>query len=550
MKRNELRQRPSNELYYLHNFRFALQWLRERYADLLLAPEHAFIEQFEALPSASQALLVRLIMRKGLYFRAAKISYSEIDSTERAVEPLVDLAWVDPRPLLTVDELFKLVTRVEVVTIFPGLTRGISKSQALEVLRPIYTEARVFEEWRGYVAERVFFVAIAKLCTRLKLLYFGNFRQEWSEFVLAELGIFKYEKVAFSKASRPFDCRHEIEDFFTLYECSRQLYERALLADVLAQVPLTPINNEWLENRRSKLIFEIAQQFERNGESDAALPLYLQCPHPGARWRAIRTLEKRGEHECARALAHAAAASPGNAAEAQKVSRVLYRLDRRVKPRVQSGYDARRPERLDLTISNPAPQRPVEQLARERLADSASRVYYVENALVNSLFGLLCWEAIFAPIKGAFFHPFHIEPADLLSTSFHARRTSVFQRCFARLDSGEYQQSIRQTFFAKRNTLSPFVAWGQLSVKLLNISLTCIPAAHLRSMFERLLCNLSDNRSGLPDLIQFWPDAKQYRMVEVKGPGDRLQDNQQRWLEFCLESSIPVAVCHVRWAPK
>jgi len=36
-------------------------------------------------------------------------------------------------------------------------------------------------------------------------------------------------------------------------------------------------------------------------------------------------------------------------------------------------------------------------------------------------------------------------------------------------------------------------------------------------------------------------------MIEVKGPGDRLQDNQLRWLEFCREHGLPVDVCHVRW---
>ncbi len=48
-------------------------------------------------------------------------------------------------------------------------------------------------------------------------------------------------------------------------------------------------------------------------------------------------------------------------------------------------------------------------------------------------------------------------------------------------------------------------------------------------------------------LIQFWPDEGRYRMIEVKGPGDRLQDNQLRWLEFCREHGLPVDVCHVRW---
>jgi hypothetical protein len=36
-------------------------------------------------------------------------------------------------------------------------------------------------------------------------------------------------------------------------------------------------------------------------------------------------------------------------------------------------------------------------------------------------------------------------------------------------------------------------------------------------------------------------------MIEVKGPGDRLQDNQKRWIDFCAEQQMPVAVCHVEW---
>src|SRR5690554_891911 len=83
-------------------------------------------------------------------------------------------------------------------------------------------------------------------------------------------------------------------------------------------------------------------------------------------------------------------------------------------------------------------------------------------------------------------------------------------------------------------------------------SLSCLPAEQLRACFERLLGDLKANRAGLPDLIQFFPEAPagepRYRLIEVKGPGDRLQDNQRRWLAFFREQGIPVAVCHVRWA--
>ncbi|MFO6028831.1 VRR-NUC domain-containing protein, partial [Pseudomonas aeruginosa] len=94
---------------------------------------------------------------------------------------------------------------------------------------------------------------------------------------------------------------------------------------------------------------------------------------------------------------------------------------------------------------------------------------------------------------------------------------------------------------------SPFVYWELLGEELLEQALDCLPAAHLRAWFERLLEDIPGNRAGLPDLIQFWPAQRRYRMVEVKGPGDRLQDNQLRWLQFCREREMPVAVCYVRW---
>jgi hypothetical protein len=45
--------------------------------------------------------------------------------------------------------------------------------------------------------------------------------------------------------------------------------------------------------------------------------------------------------------------------------------------------------------------------------------------------------------------------------------------------------------------------------------------------------------------VQFWPAERRYRMIEVKGPGDRLQDNQQRWIEYALRHELPISVCHV-----
>jgi len=55
----------------------------------------------------------------------------------------------------------------------------------------------------------------------LRLLFFGNFRQDWTSVVLVDLGMQRFESVPFSPSSRPFQCREEIEQFHTLYLESR-----------------------------------------------------------------------------------------------------------------------------------------------------------------------------------------------------------------------------------------------------------------------------------------------------------------------------------------
>ena len=60
--------------YYLKNFRFLVQWVDERYADLLSAEEQHFIQQFYQLDTDAQCLLVRLSSRKGPLFRRDKLN--------------------------------------------------------------------------------------------------------------------------------------------------------------------------------------------------------------------------------------------------------------------------------------------------------------------------------------------------------------------------------------------------------------------------------------------------------------------------------------------
>jgi hypothetical protein len=136
---------------------------------------------------------------------------------------------------------------------------------------------------------------------------------------------------------------------------------------------------------------------------------------------------------------------------------------------------------------------------------------------------------------------------DLYSADFVPRRAALFAACLAELDSDAYLATMRANFSAKHGIASPFVSWEWLDEGLLELALACIAPLHLKRLFERMLLDLQANRSGFPDLIQFWPAEKRYRMIEVKGPGDRLQDNQVRWIDYCARHQMPISVCYLQW---
>ena len=170
------------------------------------------------------------------------------------------------------------------------------------------------------------------------------------------------------------------------------------------------------------------------------------------------------------ALASVAQQAPESAAEQQHLLRVMPRLRRKLgEPRLPT-LKSREVTRLDLELALPEPLMSVESCVQAHLSAPDAPVHYVENGLINSLFGLLCWDAIFAPLPGAFFHPFQRGPADLHSEDFHARRVPLFDACFAQLQDGRYTITIRQRYLDKWGIQSPFVFWNLLSDCLLYTS--------------------------------------------------------------------------------
>lgn len=551
--------------YYLANFERALAWLDARCADLFDAAERRFAETFPRLPRPARALFVRMLMRKGPHFRASRLDYAEIGCPRAAAQALVAAGWLDSTPALDFGTLAALVTKAELQTLAAQMKLACdartTRAATLEALAAHLADRddaapRAWHAWFPASADTVLHFAVAPLCERLRLMFFGNLRQDWTEFVLADLGVFRYETVDFDAASRAFQRRDDIDAYLALRDCREALDAASIdesqivesigtaLATLDALAPRTRAN-PWLRERHDKLRHAAGVAAERARDYELAWRAYVASGHAESRYRRVRVLERLERRDEAAALAREIAAAPANEEEAQRAARTLGRLTRARRSHSPAGAPGY--ANLELVLAAAPSGIRVEEAARRALATHDAPVFYVENTLIGALFGLLCWPALFAPLPGAFFHPFQRGPADLHAADFAARRTTQFATCLAELESGAYRDSILRRYAEKNGTQSPFVAWGALNDTLLALALDCFPAAHLRLWFERLLREPVANRSGLPDLVRFWPAERRYELIEVKGPGDRLQDNQRRWLAYCAAHGMPVSVMQVRW---
>lgn len=540
--------------YYLNNFQFLIDWVVQRYADLLNDDELRFISTFQQLDHDSQCLLVRLSSRKGPLFRHDKLHYPEISSIDNATLALTQADLLSTNQLLSLTELANSLTKAELFQLFGTQIdnrKQIRKEEIIAQLAQHYTDKKIWQEWTGSQLGNAYYLDNRPIISNFLLLFFGNAYQDLTEFVLQDLGLYRYENYLIDQQHRIFKNRAEIEQYQLLVNLREQLEQATTREDLIQITILLPEStaNNKLERRRARLCNQLAYQLERKNEPQLAFQLYSQNETPPARERRVRLLEKQSDFAAAWALLRNIQENPFNEEELQIAQRIAPRLAKKLGQSIAKKTLSTIIEKnleLDQHYDNEGNLLSVEEVVRQHLHTDNIPCFYVENILLSGLFGLWLWPEMFRGIDGAFANPFQIAPLDMYQEDF-ARNRPGLQQLWDLFDQGNHHQHIFNIWDKKYGTTNAFVSWSMLDKELIATALDCIPAAHLKRIFERLLFDIKSNRSGLPDLIQFYPAEKNYRMIEVKGPGDRIQDNQERWLHYFSSHNIPAEVCYVRW---
>jgi hypothetical protein len=555
------------ETYYLDNVLTLFAHVRRVYADILDPEPLQFLERFDMLSADASKLCIRLLNRSHDCYRISKLNYNEIVSLQTAISELAQSEFIELNAKIDRRELLSLYTLAELRTLmgdYPALSvLGKLRRSELESALIEFAETESSETKSG---ETGFFQQLQQqddllhLCHRdeyllCQMLFFGNLNQSMTDFVLNDLGLNQFESYPIDPEHRPYHDSIEIRQHWLLYQL-QALFELVDSSDCkqlreLGWMIPDDIDHQAPGFRKSEqLRYQIARQLERLGKLKSASKHYRQCLLPPSRERRARIHDQRGKQHKALELCRQIIEQPLDEQELQFACQFALRLCKRhsltpPEPATQLQIN-HRPKIFDLELDY---HESVELAVAEfyNAADTTGRCHYVENSLFNGVLGLLIWDVVFAALPGAFYNPFQYRPSDFYAHDFCIRRSRLLAGIWADIDSNDdIWRIIEPRWRQKQGLMNPLVNWQALDLELIRLALERIEHAHWRVIFERILQDLRNNRSGFPDLVYF-PGTGGYCLVEVKGPGDSLQKNQQRWMQYFQAHGIAHRVDRVSW---
>ncbi|KAM5170821.1 fanconi-associated nuclease 1 [Mantella aurantiaca] len=173
-----------------------------------------------------------------------------------------------------------------------------------------------------------------------------------------------------------------------------------------------------------------------------------------------------------------------------------------------------------------------------------------EGSTFCTLYGLFMWDIIFMEgIPDVFRNTYQAFPLDLHTDSFYENRKEAIE-CRLQLlqeSSTETLHSLMADVWNEHlGEAAATVSWERFSsLQQAQSLVSCLGGSLLSGLCRKMSKDIRHCRGGLPDLVVWNVQKKIYKMVEVKGPNDRLSHKQMVWLHELKNMGADAEVCHV-----
>ncbi|MDF9795915.1 hypothetical protein OKW21_001178 [Catalinimonas alkaloidigena] len=219
------------EKYYLDYFSAMLKHVQHLYGELLSKGEKSFIRRYNKLPEDAQCLFIRLVNRRGCYFRMEKIAYAEIEDQEKALALLLRRKYfsrLHPKHVVELPWVLNTYTKAELTDLCKQVLEKEQLKQVKKLKKPELIIAMIqltsAADLLKVLKEKEMIVRVGheEELEMLKFLYFGHLDGDMTQFVVRDIGYIKTEAYDQAKMKALFKSRIEAEDKLKLSKVYRE----------------------------------------------------------------------------------------------------------------------------------------------------------------------------------------------------------------------------------------------------------------------------------------------------------------------------------------
>ncbi|XP_033109432.1 fanconi-associated nuclease 1-like isoform X2 [Anneissia japonica] len=168
---------------------------------------------------------------------------------------------------------------------------------------------------------------------------------------------------------------------------------------------------------------------------------------------------------------------------------------------------------------------------------------HAEGSSMCTLIFILFWDIVFTEgVPDVFRNQFQAAPLDLRTLDFYLNRQELIEARLEQIkqtDSETLGNMLQDKWDTVYGEFCAGVNW-QTFRDLDNAKslLLCFGGEFLSTVAKRVLKDHEHFRAGMPDLTVWNTSDNTFKLVEVKGPGDRLSQKQVIWLDFFLKHGV------------
>lgn len=567
---------PRTELdsgYYLQHFNELLQFVAAHYQGVLTADSRALLQDFTALSTAAQQLLVRMLNRKGSVFADTELSYSEIGPTAPVLDELTQAGFTAPLTeadladfwlRLSKDTLWQLLQLAKAELAETGLAdiSSLKKSQTKPQLLGAALKLPV--NWLALIAQLPQrYVALQRqdALNYIYFLYFGRIEANLSLFTLRDLGIrqtgqFKQQFTPrFTQAPQALLAYQLAKAKPAIIELGKQLKKQpdnaaGLLSQWLTEVAQWPLpDDNSLMLKRSERCYQLGKLAEQYKLTDSAITFYQHSNGFPASERLARLYAQTGDEQRCQQYLQQLLDDP-SCDEEWLFAEDFYQR--------KFGETISGRKRSQLTqLLHDAPLIGVDELylgkAEQGLmahyAAQGYTVFHAENNLWLALFGLWFWHELFEHNNSALHNPFERRPRNLAAGGFYQQFESEIEHKLNQLAAPNAASTLLSALTAHYGKANSLFYWhtdlAEQLLPLLQYAPKVEDVSSLAAMLRAMAQDFSRHSSGYPDL--FLCKDNQLQFIEVKAPGDKIQRHQLARLLALQNAGFNARIEKLQW---